>query len=107
MKLGATSFRTLFQSGKLYYVSFLRLVLFPVAVTAAMFILKAVPMNVPVESIILGMFVAFSMPTAGLAATFTDEFGGDTENAVILTLGTTVLSVFTIPTLYWLANLFI
>ena len=107
MKLGATSFRALFRSGKLYYVSFLRLVLFPVAVTASMFILKAVPVNIPVESIILGVFVAFSMPTAGLAATFADEFGGDTENAVILTLGTTVLSVLTIPTLYWLVNLFI
>ena len=107
MKLGATSFKTLFRSGKLYYISLLKLVLFPVAVTAAMFVLQALPGNLPVESIILGVFVAFSMPTAGLAATFADEFGGDTENAVILTLGTTVLSVLTIPTLYWLLNLFI
>ena len=107
MKLGATSLKTLFRSGKLYYVSFLKLVLFPVAVTAAMFILKALPVNVQADSIILGVFVAFSMPTAGLAATFADEFGGDTENAVIFTLGTTVLSVLTIPTLYWLVNLFI
>lgn len=107
MKLGATSFKALFRSGKLYYVSFLKLVLFPVVVTAAMFILKAVPMNIPVESIILGVFVAFSMPTAGLATIFADEFDGDTENAVIFTLGTTVLSVLTIPTLYWLVNLFI
>ena len=107
MKLGATSFKTLFRSGKLYYVSFLKLVLFPIAITAAMFVLKWVPVELPVESIILGIFVAFSMPTAGLAATFADEFGGDTENAVILTLGTTVLSVLTIPTLYWVLNLFI
>lgn len=107
MKLGATSLKTLFRSGKLYYVSLLKLVLFPVAVTAMAFILKAIPLNVPADSIILGVFVAFSMPTAGLAATFADEFGGDTENAVIFTLGTTVLSVLTIPTLYWLLNLFI
>ena len=107
MKLGAISFKTLFSSGKLYYVSFLKLVLFPVAITAAMFALKAVPLNIPVKEIILGVFVAFSMPTAGLAATFADEFGGDTENAVIFTLGTTVLSVITIPTLYWVVNLFI
>lgn len=107
MKLGATSFKALFQSGKLYYISFLKLVLFPVAVTAAMFILKAIPMSISADSIILGVFVAFSMPTAGLAATFADEFDGDTENAVILTLGTTVLSVLTIPTLYWVLNLFI
>ena len=107
MKLGATSFKALFRSGKLYYISFLKLVLFPVAVTAAMFILKAIPMSISADSIILGVFVAFSMPTAGLAATFADEFDGDTENAVILTLGTTVLSVLTIPTLYWVLNLFI
>ena len=107
MKLGATSFKTLFRSGKLYYVSFLKLVLFPVVVTGAMFVLRIVPLDLPVQSIILGMFVAFSMPTAGLAATFADEFSGDTENAVIFTLGTTVLSVLTIPSLYYLVNLFL
>ncbi len=107
MKLGAISFKTLFRSGKLYYISFLKLILFPVAATAAMLSLKAIAINIPVESIILGVFIAFSMPTAGLAATFADEFGGDTENAAILTLGTTILSVLTIPTLYWLVNLFI
>jgi len=107
MKLGAISFKTLFSSGKLYYVSLLKLVVFPVVITAIMLVLRAVPLHIPVESIILGVFIAFSMPTAGLSATFADEFGGDTENAVIFTLGTTVLSVLTIPTLYWLVNLFL
>jgi len=107
MKLGAISFRTLFSSGKLYYVSFLKLVLFPVVITAALFVLRLIPISIDWQSVILGVFVAFSMPTAGLAATFADEFGGDTENAVIFTLGTTVLSVLTIPTLYWLVNLFV
>ena len=107
MKLGAISFKTLFSSGKLYYVSFLKLVLFPVVITAAMLALQNISLNIPVKEIILGVFVAFSMPTAGLAATFADEFGGDTESAVIFTLGTTVLSVITIPTLYYLVNLFI
>ena len=107
MKLGAISFKTLFSSQKLYYVSFVKLILFPVAVTAAIFALKLLPLSLDWTSIILGVFVAFSMPTAGLAATFADEFGGDTENAVIFTLGSTVLSVLTIPTLYWLLNLFL
>ena len=44
---------------------------------------------------------------AGLASTFADEFGGDTENAVIFTLGTTMLSILTIPCLYWILNVFI
>lgn len=107
MKLGAISFSTLFSSGKLYYVSFLKLILFPAAITAALFAVRLIPVSVDWESVILGVFLAFSMPTAGLAATFADEFGGDTENAVVFTLGTTVLSVLTIPTLYWLVNLFI
>jgi len=107
MKLGAISFKKLFGSGKQYYVSFLRLVLFPGVMTAMLLAVRLLPVDLDWKSIILGMFVAFSMPTAGLAATFADEFGGDTENAVIFTLGTTVLSVLTIPTLYWLVNLFV
>ena len=107
MKLGAVSMGSLFGSRKLYYVSFLKLVLFPAVITAATLLLQNLPWNLPVESIILGVFVAYATPTAGLAATFADEYGGDTENAVIFTLGTTVLSVLTIPTLYWLLRLFV
>ena len=107
MKLGAVKLSKLFKSGRLYYVSLLKLVVFPVAITALLIALKTISLDIDMQSVILGMFVAFAMPTAGLAATFADEFGGDTENAVILTLGTTVLCVLTIPTLYWLVNLFI
>ena len=102
MKLGAVSMKSLFASGKMYYVSFLKLVLFPVALTAALLAVKSVS-----TAIVLGVFVSFASPTAGLAATFADEFNGDTENAVVFTLGTTVLSVLTIPTLYWVLSLFV
>lgn len=33
------------------------------------------------------------MPTAGLASTFSDHYDGEAENAVVFTLGTTLLSV--------------
>ncbi len=46
------------------------------------------------------MFVAFAMPTAGLASAFADSLGGDTKNAVAFTLGTTIISIVTIPVLY-------
>ena len=107
IKLGAVSMSSILKSGKLYYVSFLKLIVFPVVITAALIALKPLALNLPIDSIILGVFVAFAMPTAGLAATFADEFGGDSNNAVIFTLGTTVLSIATIPTIYWLINLFI
>ena len=102
MKLGAVPMKSLFNSGKMYYVSLLKLVLFPAVITAVLLAVKGISADV-----ILGVFIAYATPTAGLAATFADEFGGDTENAVVFTLGTTVLSVITIPTLYWLLNLFI
>ena len=72
-------------------------------------ILTAVNLILPFGNVLLMpvAFIIFSMPTAGLAATFADEFGGDTENATIFTLGSTVLSVLTIPALYWLLNLFL
>ena len=107
MKLGAVSMGSLFGSRKLYYVSLLKLILFPVILTGAAILLQLTGWNLPMEGIILGVFVAYATPTAGLAATFADEFGGDTDNAVIFTLGTTVLSVLTIPTLYWLLRLFV
>ena len=52
--------------------------------------------------IIIGFFIAFAMPTAGLASTFADRYDGDTENAVSFTLGTTLFSIATIPVLYWI-----
>lgn len=107
MKLGAIKISSLFKSGKLYYVSFVRLILFPIVIVALLLGFELIGMNLPMKDIILGMFVAFAMPTAGLAATFADEFGGDSENAVIYTLGTTVFSIITIPALYWLVNFFV
>ena len=56
---------------------------------------------------LLGVFMAFSMPTAGLASPLADKHGGDIENSVVYTLGTTILSVATIPLLYMLLNLII
>ena len=48
---------------------------------------KIFSVNIFDNSVMLGFFIAFAMPTAGLASTLADEFGGDTENAVSVTLG--------------------
>ena len=104
MKMGEIKFIDLFKSKKTYYVAALKLVVFPVAAVAAVFLLS-LAWDLITEDIILGILIAFAMPTAGLASTFSDKFGGDTENAVALTLGTTILSILTIPMLYWLVCL--
>lgn len=107
MKMATVRFSSILKAGKLYYVSVLKLVVFPIVIIAILLAFKNLFVNIEFESLVLGVFFAFSMPTAGLATTFADEFNGDTKNAVIYTLGTTILSIFTIPLIYWLLNFFI
>ena len=104
MKLGTIRFSKIFKTSKLYYVSFLKLVLFPIVIIMILLVLKNFLIIIELQSLIIGVFFAFAMPTAGLATTFADQFSGDTENAVVYTLGTTILSILTIPGIYWLLN---
>lgn len=101
MKLAGIKLSSMFKSRGLYYVSFIKLILFP---TIAVAITYLFTMIVTTDSVnlIIAIFVAFSMPVAGLATAFADRYDGDTENAVIYTLGTTILSIITIPLLYML-----
>ena len=102
IKLADVPFAKLFLSGRMYYISFVRLIAFPVLTVAIMFLLRAcLPIS---DEMILGVFIAFVMPTAGLASTFADQYQGDTEGAVTYTLGSTILSVGVIPLLYWLVE---
>lgn len=102
MKLGGIKFSSLFKSRKLYYVAALKLIVFPAVIVAALIAIKSIfGESIINASVVMGAFIAFGMPTAGLASTFADCFGGDTENAVVFTLGTTILSILTIPLLYW------
>ena len=100
IKLADVPFAKLFLSGRMYYVSLVRLIIFPALSVAIMFLLRLfLPIS---DAMILGIFIAFVMPTASLASTFADQYEGDTEGAVVYTLGSTVLSVGVIPILYFL-----
>lgn len=104
MKMAEIKFTSLFQSWRMYYVCALKLVVFPCVIVALLLVAKQFGASMFDANVILGFFIAFAMPTAGLASTFADGFGGDTENAVSMTLGTTVLSILTIPVLYWILS---
>lgn len=106
MKLAGIKLGSMFKSKGLYYVSSIKLILFP-AIAVALTYLFTVIISTDSVNLILAMFVAFSMPVAGLATAFADRYDGDTENAVIYTLGTTILSIITIPILYMLVCLII
>ena len=103
MKMAGMNMKQIFVSKGMYYVSFLRLILFPVVVVAILLLAKAfVPGTFFSNDLLLGFLIAFAMPVAGLASTFADTFDGDVEGAAIQTLGSTILSVITIPLLYTL-----
>ena len=101
MKMGGINFADLFKSWKTYYVSALKLIAFPLVIVAFVLAIKMAWPTITMD-VIFGFFIAFATPTAGLASTFSDNYDGDTENAVAFTLGTTLLSVITIPVFYWL-----
>ena len=105
MKMGEIRFKELFTSLKLYYVAALKLFVVPVVIAGIAFALQTLIGGVFTQAVTIGLFTAFAMPTAGLASTFSDQYDGDTPSAVSFTLGTTVLSVITIPTLYWVLTM--
>ena len=107
MKLAAIPMGKLFASWRMYYVSAVRLVLFPILGVGFGFVLCLIPGLGLDKDFILALFMGFAMPTAGLASAFADRYRGDTENAAVFTLGTTILSVVTIPVLYMLLNILI
>jgi predicted permease len=102
MKLAEVPMKRLFTTGRMYYVSLVKLVIFPALGALIMYLLQWIPGLGMDADAVIAFFVAFAMPTAGLASVLSDQHNGDTENAVIFTLGTTILSAFAIPVLYWL-----
>lgn len=107
IKLATVKFTSLFTSPKSYYVSSFKLVIFPAIIVSLLFAFKLFAGNVITNDVIVGFFVAFSMPTAGLASTFADMYNGDAKNAVVYTLGTTLHSILTIPLLFGLLSIFV
>ena len=107
MKLAGVEMGRLFSSWRMYYVSAIRLAVFPTVGVALMFLLHTIPALALSADTVIAFFVAFAMPTAGLASAFSDQYSGDTENAVIFTLGTTIVSVATIPVFYWVLRLIV
>ena len=107
MKLADVPLPRLLTSGNMYRVSAVRLCVFPLIASAVALLLSKIPALPMNADTVIAVFLALAMPTAGLASAFSDQHKGDTENAVIFTLGTTILSVATIPALYALVNLIV
>lgn len=100
MKLGDAPIKPLFTTWKSYYVAAIKLVLVPVLVVAVTLLLRQ--FFAIGDDVVFGLFIGFALSTATLGIVFADNYGGDTENGVIFTLGNTLLSIVSVPILYWL-----
>lgn len=99
IKLGGVEFKALFANWKNYFVAAFRLLVFPViVVTLVLLLSKAFTLG---NAIVFAAFVSVAMPCSGSTSAFADAYDGDSESAVAYTLSATVLSVATIPLLYW------
>ncbi len=100
LKLGDVQLTKFFTHAKTYYISAIKLIAVPAVIVGLLLLLR---LFLPVsEELIIGSFIGFAMPAAGLAPTYAKMYNGDEENAVYYTLGSTILSVATIPLLYLL-----
>ena len=86
-------------------MSAIKLIVLPVVVVAMLYLVD-IWAGIG-TAMMIGAFISFGTPTAGLASTFADAYDGDTEGSVAYTLGSTILSVATIPVMYWLLSLIV
>lgn len=95
----------IFSKGDMYLVSGLRLLFSPIfAVAFCVLVNLFLPIS---EEMILGVFITAAMPVAVASASYADKFGGDIESAVRYTLGSTILSIISLPILYYLLTEFL
>ena len=105
LKMGEVKLKDIFINLKLYYVSFLKLVFQPLLIT---FIFVLANLFIPIDrELIIGFFIIFAMPSATLGISYIDKYEGDVKNGVSFILGTTILSIITLPILYFLVLLMI
>ena len=105
VKLADVPIKSLFNSKSVYYVSLIKIIVMPIVCVFLGFVLIKT-FSIPQDAI-YAFFISFAVPTASLATTFADQFNGDTLASVSCTLGSTLLSVITIPILFYLLNLII
>lgn len=94
-ELSKIRFRKIFITGSVYLVSFVKLVAAP-AFTVAMLGVFGFRAD---SKFIISMFLASAVSTAASAPSLAKSRGVDSEFTAILTLGTTILSIITLPLL--------
>ena len=99
VELSSVRFGLMFRNTGLYVGALIRLILVPFTIMLALALLRACGVCVGTE-FCQGLFFATAVSTAASSPAMAQKYGADSEHAAVLTLGTTLLCVVTLPLLY-------
>lgn len=97
--------KKIFTSPTMYTVCAVKLVLSPALTLGALFALRALGVPVPV-TLMDALFLTTAVSSAASAPALAAKYGLDEEHAAVLTVGSTLLCVVTMPVLYELFSAF-
>ncbi len=97
--IGGYNFKEIILFKKIYIVSLLRLIILP-----AIFVGTLKLINTPTEVILL-VLVAFAAPIGMNTIVYPAAFGGDTKTGASMALISSILSVITIPLMFYMFNI--
>jgi len=97
IRLADVKFKEIFNSGRVYLVSALKLLVFPIIALLLMWIISIIPAFGIDAKMVTSILICVAMPTATMTMTFAEIFNGDKYTAVKITLQTTLFSILTIP----------
>ena len=99
------SFRELFSAPDLYRVSAIKLFLSPLLIMGTLLLLRGCGLPISVE-LLDSLFLSTAVSCAASAPAMAAKYDLDAKHAAILTIGTTLLCVITMPLLYGCLKLF-
>lgn len=91
MRFGATDMRGLFSDWGLYVSSFIKLIITPLL---AYLMMKLAKLD---QTVFTTVFILMAMPAANMGLIIAEKFGGDREASAKAVLGSSLISIITIP----------
>ncbi len=104
MTVAKTSIKSVLKERSVYYISFLRLIAFPLAFVGVLYLLKLAGIELP-SSYVICAVVSLAMPLGLNTIVIPAAYGKDTTVASGMALVSHLLSIATIPVIFWLMNL--
>ncbi len=97
IRLADVKLREVFNSGRVYIVSALKLLIFPLIALLLMWLINLIPTIYIDAKLVTSILICVAMPTATMVMTFAEVYNSDRYTAVKITLQSTLFSIITIP----------